>query len=146
VIGDGAFRYQLVAGDDGTLELPETMPIGVHFLELPIGVDLTRSIGPHHVGAEGEPYVEEMTFEFTAGERSCSVRSSYLGAESGLETESVAVVFSRTGEVVLGRQYTDGDEFTIRLPSRNGSDVIDVSCGDRDATRDFAAQFWEPAY
>jgi len=48
--------------------------------------------------------------------------------------------------VVGATEYDDDGTFTVRLPSRNGSDAVDVSCGERDTTRQLAQQLWEPQY
>jgi hypothetical protein len=139
VIGDGAFRYRLRGDDTGRIELPTAMPIGVHFLDRPGDLELTKAVGP--VEDSGS------NFEFQTLLATCSVISTFLGTEEPAgEAARAFIISSRTGEVVGATEYDDEAVFTVRLPSRNGSDVIDVSCGDRDTTRQLAQQFWEPEY
>jgi hypothetical protein len=147
VIGDGAFRYQLEVDGGGSLDLPATMPIGVHFLDIPGDLDLTMAVGPVQEVVDDQFITETMTFEFETTGAACSIVTTYLGtAEPPGVPGFAAVVFAHTGEVVFGTEYDDGGSLTIRLPSRNGSDVVDVSCGDPEATRLLAAQLWEPEY
>jgi hypothetical protein len=118
--------------------LPPTIAVGGHFLDRPGSLELVSAVGAEPVRGD-----ETLTFE-TFG-ATCSVVSTSMATGEPAGTKQPAlVVANRTGEVMRGSEYDADGSLTVRLPSRNGSDVIDVSCGDPATTRVFAELVWEP--
>ena len=147
VIGDGVFRYELDRDPEDRLELPASMPIGVHFLDITADLDLSSAAGLVSETVDQQSVAESLSFRFETLLATCFLVSTYLGEDPPPGTSMPAILIaSRTGEVVGATEYDNNGSFTIRLPSRNGSDVVDVSCGERDTTRQLAQQLWEPEY
>ena len=109
-------------------------------------MELTRSVGPLGFEDDGQ-YFEVMRFTFETLGATCTAVSTYVGTtEPDGEPRSWFLIALRNGEVVRVTEYRTEDTYTLRWPSRNGSDAIDISCGDEESTRLFAQQFWEPEY
>jgi len=144
VLGGRVFRYRLPELVDGVLPLPQLLPIGAGYLDVPDGWQAVRTYdGPTDPGTGTR---QTIGVEVSApGGGTCRVEWTNPGINPYVPafTEPASLTRDRDGiEIPVGETAT-GEDGLAHVVIRDGA-LLDVICPDLGGARLLAAHLWSP--
>lgn len=147
-VGRRVVRYPIPDIVDGEMAQPDFLPLGVQYLSVPEGWEITHTHGD--LGTDpGTGTREAIGVDLRGPEgTTCQAVSTYQGMNRYLPTPTEPAELTRRhdGHTIPVGQAAAGPEGKayVVIADANGSDILHVACPDLDTARFVAAHLWSP--